>query len=174
MLHVMSHCGLFVLGCRSLISFHIKSLRIPFHFTSSFRFCLFYSIASLLLFRLFSRSKYPILRCLELDVRGTSKVQLTPNGSKQLSLEVGEIKSHDPSTASLTKAATQLLQRMYLVAYVSHFGGCSDSGICTGRLFTSFASQEDRWRAMAALRKAPRPWKDDSLLKDYVFDVRIG
>jgi hypothetical protein len=27
---------------------------------------------------------------------------------------------------------------------------------------------------MAALRKAPRPWKDDSLLKDYVFDVRIG
>lgn len=118
----------------------------------------------------------PMMKNLEIDMKGTVNRYMADDGTIGLNLVLGEVKSRNPASGNLEKAVLQLYKRMYLIAYASDAIGLSHRGKCTGFVFTSFDSGEKE-SALDALEKAVvtmRPWKANApLLSKYSFDVRI-
>jgi len=114
--------------------------------------------------------KRPIVKTLEFDMRGSGMLYPFGNGEYQLTLDLVEIKSRDPSKYAVRKAAKQLYERIFTIAFAANACGVSHCGICSGTLHTSFPDEESRDAAILELRDfKSRPWKHD--LPGYTFNV---
>lgn len=132
-----------------------------------------------------------MLKNIEIDLRGTSSLQgrMWSSGEDsqsrkgpELILTLGEIKSRNPKSSALQKAAKQLSLRMYLLAYAAYTSGLAESGLCTGYLHTSFSEDDDdnKERAEEELQKAAskaksKLWKKvHNLPQEFILQLAIA
>ena len=110
----------------------------------------------------------------EFDVKGSTSLNVRDADHASLNLIVGEVKSPNPKNAAIDKAVTQLLKRLYLVAYAADATGLSKSGSCSGIIFTSFISETRKCSAKKRAEKMTTkvPWKKP--MPAYSFHVSIS
>jgi len=129
-------------------------------------------ILSTCLFDINSNFKYPILKKLDYDVRGTS---LLFKSDGTLFLTSGEIKSADPTPNSLRKSMCQLFIRLYILAFAADCTGLSIQGKCQGHLYSSFTSDKNEAKALLFIKnneeKLLKARKD--FLPNYSFHIDI-
>ncbi len=133
----------------------------------------------------------PMLKNIEIDLRGTSSLQgrmwssgEDSQGRKgpELILTLGEIKSRNPKPSALQKAAKQLNLRIFLLAYAAYTSGLAESGLCTGYLHTSFSEDDDdnKERAEEELQKAATKAKSNlwkkvhNLPQEFILQLAIA
>ena len=123
-------------------------------------------------------SQYPIMESLQFDAKGIARLERGTNTDStcHLSVEVAEVKSRDPGDAAVRKAVTQLLKRLYLIAYAADACEAATSGHCCGLLLTTVSGDEAREvikESIEAAKAGSAPWRNAALMGNYSFDVDV-
>ncbi len=119
-------------------------------------------------------AKYPMLKVLEFDLQGSGNLQIVDENHTRLKYECGEIKSRDPSKYSARKAAKQMYQRMYLLAFAANACGLSQSGDITCSLYSSFSNMHQRIDSINSVNSLEtRPWKLERTPANYYLKVLV-